>query len=230
MTPPLASLPEKNAGDLRTIRSLLPYLWPKNEPGLRLRVVLAVFCLLLAKGANVTIPLIYGRAVDALTAGQNHLAFLPVALIVGYGLARLSASLFDQLRSAVFQRVSQRAIRRVALTVFRHLHALSLRFHIERQTGGLSRSIERGTNAIDNILSFALFNVVPTLVELGLAAAILWHLFGVNYAIATVATVGLYIFYTIKVANWRMGIRRAMNESDSAATPRRSTACSIPKR
>ncbi|GIL40324.1 ABCB family ABC transporter ATP-binding protein/permease [Roseiterribacter gracilis] len=217
MTPPITPPPEKSSGDLRTIRSLLPYLWPANEPGLRLRVVLAVFCLLLAKAANVTIPLVYGRAVDALSPGREHLALLPLTIILGYGLARLSAALFDQLRSAVFQHVAQRAIRRVALTVFRHLHALSLRFHVERQTGGLSRSIERGTNAIDNILSFALFNVVPTLVELALAAGILWHLFGVNYAIATVATVGIYIFYTIKVANWRMSIRRAMNESDSAA-------------
>jgi ATP-binding cassette, subfamily B, heavy metal transporter len=217
MTPPASPAPEKSSGDLRTIRSLLPYLWPKDEPGLRVRVVVAVICLLLAKAANVTIPLVYGKAVDALSGGRDAVTFVPLALIGGYGLARLSASLFDQLRSAVFQRVAQRAIRRVALTVFRHLHALSLRFHIERQTGGLSRSIERGTNAIDNILSFALFNVVPTLVELGLAAVILWRLFGLNYAVATVATVGIYIFYTIKVANWRMAIRRAMNESDTAA-------------
>jgi ATP-binding cassette subfamily B protein len=218
-SPPAASSAAKSrpTGDLRVFRLLGPYLWPKGAPELRLRVVLAMAALIVAKLANITIPIFYGRAVDALSGKAGSLVVIPVGLIAAYGLARVSGLAFNEVRNALFEKVAQRAIRQVALAVFRHLHSLSLRFHLDRQTGGLSRSIERGTKAIDNLLSFSLFNVVPTLLELLLSAGVIWRLFGVGYALATFATVGFYVAYTIKISNWRIGIRRRMNESDSSA-------------
>ena len=207
----------KPKGDLKALRSLLPYLWPKGSFELRARVVLALTSLGLSQAALLIIPILYGRAVDALSAKSGALVAVPVGLIAAYGLARAMNQVFGELRNGIFQKVSQRAIRKVALQVFHHLHSLSLRFHLERQTGGLSRSIQRGTTAIDSLLSFSLFNVVPTILMLILSAAAIWRLTGLYYALATLVTVGTYIAFTIVVSNWRIGIRRQMNDSDNTA-------------
>jgi ATP-binding cassette subfamily B protein len=202
--------------DLSALRSLAPFLWPKGELGLRARVVAALSFLALSKLANVYVPVLYSQAVDALGAGHGPIV-LPVALILGYGLARVLALGFGQLRDAVFARVGQRAIRRVALDVFRHLHSLSLRYHLDRQTGGLSRSIERGTRGIETLLSFVLFNILPTFLEIGLVTAVLWKLLDGWFALATAGTVVLYVGYTVVVTAWRLKYRRQMNEEDNIA-------------
>jgi len=196
---------------------LAPYLWPKNAFELRLRVVLAMLALLLSNLAMLVIPIFYGKAVDALSGKAGVLVAVPVGLIAAYGLARLLNQVFNEVRNAIFQKVSQRAIRQVALGVFRHLHSLSLKFHLDRQTGGLSRTIQRGTTAIDSLLSFSLFSVFPTIMMLILSTLVIWRRFDITYAAATLVTVGAYIAFTIKVSNWRIGIRRQMNENDSSA-------------
>ena len=170
--------------ELRALKSLAPYLWPRESFGLRARVVLAVAFLLAGKLVNIYVPLLYKQAVDALTPG-NLMVAVPVGLIIAYGIARVMSQGFNELRNAVFAKVSQRAVRRLALTAFRHVHALSLRYHLERRTGGLSRAIERGTAGIDFLLSFMLFNVVPTLFEILLVCGILWRLFDWTFAAGT---------------------------------------------
>jgi ATP-binding cassette subfamily B protein len=207
----------KPKGDLRALGMLAPYLWPKNSLELRARVVLAVIALLLSNAATIVIPILYGRAVDVLSGKVGIAVAVPVGLIAAYGLARVLTQGFNEARNAIFQKVAQRAIRQVALNVFRHLHSLSLKFHLDRQTGGLSRAIQRGTTAIDNLLSFSLFSIVPTILMLVFSAAVIWRKFDFTYALATVLTVGTYIAFTVKVSNWRIGIRRQMNEHDSSA-------------
>ena len=207
----------RKLGERETIRSLLPYLWPRNEMELRVRVVAAIVCLFIAKIANVYVPVLYKHAIDSLGTTAGTIAVLPVGLILAYGLARVVSLGFGELRDAIFAKVAQRSIRAVALNVFRHLHALSLRFHLERQTGGLSRSVERGTKAIQTLLSFMLFNILPTLLEILLVCAILWGMFNIWFALATFLTVVLYIAYTLVVAEWRTKFRREMNEMDNQA-------------
>jgi ATP-binding cassette, subfamily B, heavy metal transporter len=207
----------KPTGDLRALATLAPYLWPKHALELRIRVVLAMVALLLSNIATLFIPIAYGKAVDALSGKSGALIAVPIGLIAAYGLARLLTQFFNEVRNAIFQKVSQRAIRQIALNVFRHLHSLSLKFHLDRQTGGLSRAIQRGTTAIDSLLSFSLFNVFPTILMLILSALVIWRRFDGLYAIATILTVGTYIAFTIKVSNWRIVIRRQMNDSDSSA-------------
>jgi ABC-type transport system involved in Fe-S cluster assembly fused permease/ATPase subunit len=203
----------------RTIATLLPYLWPKGALDLKLRVAIAVVLLVLAKLANVVVPVFYKQAVDALTPGNAVVAALsvPVLLIVAYGVARALALAFGELRDAVFARVAQRAIRQVALKTFRHLHALSLRFHLERQTGGLSRAIERGTAGIEFLLTFSLFNIVPTIVEMALVTVILWTLYDFTFAAVIVATIVVYIVLTLAITEWRTKYVRQMNETDAEA-------------
>ena len=210
-----ARVPERST--LETIRSLLPYLWPKDSPGARLRVAVAFAFLLAAKGATVLVPLVYSRAVDALAPQMGGVLAVPMALIVGYGLLRIAASGFGELRDAIFAAVQQRTVRRVALQTFRHLHRLSLRFHLDRQTGGLSRAIDRGTAGIEAVLRLAVFNVVPTLVEVVLVTAILWKLFDWRYAALTLVAVACYLAFTFIFTGWRVRIRRTMNENDSDA-------------
>ena len=206
---------------LRTVASLLPYLWPKGDIGSHVRVVAAVGCLLLAKVATIYIPIVYSRAVDALapkgSALGGHMLTVPFGLIVGYGLLRVASAGFAEVRDAVFARVQQATIRKVARQTFEHLHALSLRYHLDRQTGGLSRAIERGTTGIDSVLRFAVFNIIPTIVEVLLVTAILWRLFDWRFALATFGAVALYIFFTLVFTNWRVRFRRAMNDVDSEA-------------
>ena len=209
------------SGSLRALRELLPYLWPVGEWRMRTRVVLALAMLAGSKIALVFVPVLFGRAVDALGGhGLATAAVLPVGLILAYGLARVLSLAFGQLRDALFARVGQRAIRTVALEVFRHLHALSLQFHVGRQTGGLSRSIERGTKSIEMLLRFGLFNVLPTFVEIALVFAILWRLLDFPIAAVTLLTVSTYVLFTMKVTEWRLQFRRRMNERDNQANTR----------
>jgi ATP-binding cassette subfamily B protein len=211
--------PAADRSQWRTLATLAPYLWPRDDFNLRARVVIAMGLLVLAKAATVYVPMLYARAVDALSPQQGAGAMLavPVALIVGYGLLRVASSAFGELRDAVFARTLQRAIRKVALETFRHLHALSLRFHLDRQTGGLSRAIERGTNGIDSVLRFMLFSILPTILEIALVTIILWSLFSIDFALVTVGSVVAYIAFTLAFTNWRMKFRRAMNETDQEA-------------
>ncbi|MBI2236311.1 MAG: ABC transporter ATP-binding protein/permease [Magnetospirillum sp.] len=203
--------------DWHTLRTLLPYLWPPGQGELRLRVVAAVLLLVAAKGVNVFVPLLYKQAVDALGA-KGSAMMVPVGILAAYGLARVLSSSFAELRDIVFSRVAQRAIRSVGLQVFGHLHRLSLRFHLDRQTGGISRAVERGTKGIEFLLNFMLFNILPTLLEIALVTAVLWGLYDAWYALITVATIVVYIGFTLTVTEWRTQYRRSMNETDSEAS------------
>jgi len=203
-----------NRNDWKTIRTLLPYLWE-----FRGRVALALTLLISAKFANVAVPLVLKEIVDSLSQ-PKALLVLPAVFLLAYGLLRFASTLFGELRDAVFAKVTQRAIRRVASKVFCHLHALSLRFHLERQTGGVSRDIERGTRGIGFLLNFMLFNILPTLVEIGLVAAILLVKYDPWFAIVTGITLVLYVAFTLFVTEWRMVFRRTMNDSDSKANTR----------
>jgi ATP-binding cassette, subfamily B, heavy metal transporter len=205
--------------ELKAVRRLAPYLWPPDW-GLRGRVLVSFAFLIGAKVINVYVPLLYKGAVDALSPGHAAVITVPVALVIGYGIARVGAQLFAELRDAVFAKVGQRAVRRLALATFRHLHALSLRFHLERQTGGLSRAIERGIRGTEFLLSYMLFNVVPTLFEILLVCAILWGFYRASFALATLATIIAYIAFTFSVTDWRIKFRREMNERDSEANTR----------
>jgi len=198
------------------LRALLPYLWPKGEAGLRARVVAALICLVVAKFANIYVPILFKRMVDALGPTNTAIA-VPVGLLLAYGVARIMTQLFAELRDAIFAKVAQRAIRKVALSTFRHLHRLSLRFHLDRQTGGLSRAIERGAKGIEFLLFFVLFNVLPTLIEIALVCGILWELYDFWFALITFVTIVGYIAYTLIVTEWRIKYRRQMNETDSEA-------------
>src|SRR6516162_8222956 len=208
--------------ELRALRSLAPYLWPRDSFELRARVILALALLLAGKLVNIYVPLLYKHAVDALAPASGTslgaaAVAVPTALIIAYGLARVMSQGFNELRNAVFAKVSQRAVRRLALTAFRHVHALSLRFHLDRRTGGLSRAIERGTAGIDFLLSFMLFNVVPTLFEILLVCAILWRLFNWTFAAVTLATIVIYIAFTFSITDWRVRFRREMNDRNTEA-------------
>ncbi|WP_142849289.1 ABC transporter ATP-binding protein/permease [Telmatospirillum sp. J64-1] len=205
--------------DLHTIKSLLPYLWPKGEIGLRARVVVAMIFLVAAKLINVYVPMLFKLAVDALTVAPGQaLVAVPVALLLGYGIARVASQAFGELRDAVFVKVAQRAIRTVALQTFRHLHGLALRFHLDRQTGGISRAIERGTKGIEFLLNFMLFNILPTLLEVLMVCGILWYLFDFRFALVTLVTISGYIAFTLLVTEWRLKYRRTMNETDQEAS------------
>ncbi|WP_079433231.1 ABC transporter ATP-binding protein/permease [Zoogloea sp. LCSB751] len=202
--------------DWQTIQKLLPYLW-----AYKWRVLFALTCLISAKFANVTVPLIFKQLVDGLDISRSQ-AFIvvPAALLVAYGALRFSTSLFTELREIVFARVTQESVREISLQVFGHLHALSLRFHLERQTGGLTRDIERGTRSIGSLISYTLYSILPTFVEIGLVLAILLVKYEPSFAIITVVTLALYITFTFKVTNWRTALRRQANELDSAANAR----------
>ena len=208
--------PANGRTGLQTIRTLLPYLWPPGAPGVRARVVLSALFLIAAKVATVYIPLVYSHAVDAL-APKDHVLTVPMALIGAYALLRIASSGFGELRDAVFASVQQRTIRKVALKTFEHLHRLSLRFHLDRQTGGLSRAIERGTSGVEAVLRLAVFNILPTLFEVLLVTAILWRMFDWRLAAVTFAAVSLYIGFTLLFTNWRVKFRRLMNDMDSDA-------------
>ena len=208
--------------DLHVLRAMLPYLWSANPRPLRIRVVVALCLLVVATCATVYVPLLFKSAIDALTVkGDAPVALvLPIALIVGYGLVRFLAAASGELRDALFVKVTQRAVRHVAYRVFEHLHGLSLRFHLDRQTGGLSRVIERGTKGIEFVLAFTLFNIVPTVLEILLVCAIMWNLYDFWYALITFVTIGSFIVFTLTVTEWRLKFRREMNEVENTANTR----------
>jgi len=208
------NVPRTQRGDWQTIRALLPYLWEY-----RLRVTLAVLCLVGAKGAQVAVPLVMKRIVDALDPRTTAL-YVPLALLVVYGILRLSTTAFQELREFLFAKVTQRAVRKIALEVFRHLHALSLRFHLARQTGGLTRDVERGQRGISSLISYALFSILPTLVEITLVASILLVKYDWTFVTIAMVALTLYIAFTIGITEWRTHFRRTMNELDSKANTR----------
>jgi len=205
--------------DWRTIRTFMPYLWPSTRLDLRLRVVLAMALLIGAKGATVTVPVILKHAVDELSAPTMMvgLAAVPVVLLLAYGAARIISLAFKEAQSAIFAKVTHHAIRKVALRTFQHLHKLSLRFHLERQTGGLSRAIERGTSGIEFLLRMLLFNIIPTIIEIAMVGVLLWTLLSPSFAIATLGTIGAYVVWTVALTNWRTRFRREMNDNDNRA-------------
>ena len=171
----------KNSVLFKTSKLLFPFLWPNNRRDLKIRVIFALFSMVIAKIASVYTPLILGDAVDSLTdlsSGINLLLYVPIAIIISYGFVRIASFAFNEIRDALFSKVSQNAIRKVSLKIFKHLHFLSLDFHLSRQTGGLNRYIDRGTKGIDFLLRYVLFNVVPTFIELILVIAILLTLYG----------------------------------------------------
>ena len=205
---------------IQTVLSLLPYLWPAGNPVARLRVAAAMLFLVLAKGAAVVVPVIYGRLVDTLAPkdGSAGVLVVPMALIAAYGLARIASAGFGELRDALFASVGQRAVRQLALRTFQHLHALSLRFHLDRQTGGLARVIDRGTTGMQSVLRLAVFNVVPTVIELLLVTAIIWRMFDWHFAAVTLLAVLLYVGFTAAFAARRVRLRRTMNDTDNDAS------------
>ena len=204
-------LPENKGQDLKTLKSLTPFLWDYRG-----RVLLALVALVLSKIANVGIPLLLKDIVDSLDSSQALLV-LPLSLLLGYGALRLASSLFNELRDAVFARVRHGAMRKVSIRVLEHLHNLSLRYHLERKTGGISRDIERGTRSVSSILNYMVFSILPTLVEITLIAAILLGKYSVWFAVTTFASVVLYIYFTFRITEWRMKYRVKMNALDSQA-------------
>ena len=185
---------------MQTVLSLLPYLWPVGNPGARIRVVVALVFMVLSKVATVYVPVIYGRIVDSLAPKDAAIFVVPVALILAYGAIRVGSAGFGEIRDALFASVQQRAVRLLALRTFRHLHAVSLRFHLDRQTGGLSRVIDRGVLGMQSVLRLAVFNVVPTALELMMVTAIIWHMFDWRYAVVTLPRgAGLYRLHN---ASW----------------------------
>jgi ABC-type transport system involved in Fe-S cluster assembly fused permease/ATPase subunit len=197
---------------------LLPYLWPKKRKDLRTRVSFAVIALILAKIASVSTPLVLGSAVNSLTelsSGINLFMLVPIALVIGYGVARVIAFTFVEIRDALFSKVSQHSIRQISLTMFQHLHNLSLQFHLNRQTGALAKYIDRGTKGIDFLLRYVLFNIAPTFFEVFLVSGILFYLYGPWYAVVTLVTIGLYSFLTFKITEWRNVFRKRMNQADN---------------
>jgi len=198
----------------RAVGALLPYVLEYKW-----RVAFALACLIAAKLANVGVPLVMKEVVDRLDA-QTALLAVPVALLAIYGILRFSATMFAELRDVIFVPVTQRAIRRVALGVFRHLHSLSLRFHLDRQTGGMTRDIERGTRGISTLLSYLIFSIIPVILEFSLVAAVLLAKFDWRFAAVTFGAVIVYITFTVIITEWRMAIRRQANELDSKANTR----------
>ena len=206
---------------LKTFKLLFPFLWPNKRGDLRRRVSLALICLILAKVASVYTPLILGRSVDSLTelsSGVNLLMLIPIALIISYGVVRIASLTFEGMRDALFSKVSQHAIREVSLTIFKHLHSLSLQFHLNRQTGALSKFIDRGTKGIDFLLRYVIFNVVPTFIEIILVSIILLNLYGYFYALITIITITIYVILTFIITQWRVQFRRDMNSADNSVS------------
>ena len=209
---------QSTRNDWATLKTLIPYLWEWKW-----RVIFALACLVMAKLANVGIPMVLKEIVDSLTPttqAEHMVLVLPAALLIAYGLLRLSTTAFTELREFFFARVTQRAVRNIALKVFRHLHALSLRFHLNRQTGGVTRDIERGTRGISTLVSYTLFSILPTLVEISLVLGYLSIQYDLWFSVITMVALGIYIVFTVVVTEWRTHFRRTMNELDSKANVR----------
>jgi ATP-binding cassette, subfamily B, heavy metal transporter len=218
MSPPSRSDEPGRSADLRTLRRFIPYLWPSDAPGLRLRIIAAFTFVIASKLVQVFgAPFALQGAIDAMAGGSHELAWLVIALVVGYAAARFGSVLFDNLRNVVFERVGQEAARRLTSSVFAHLHRLSLRFHLERRTGAVTKVIERGTKSIDTMLYFLLFNIAPTLFELALVLIIFGTRFGAWLVVSTIVIVAVYIAFTRIVTDWRAKLRTQMNDADTGA-------------
>ena len=218
LTPTDAALSDQRASGWRVIRRVAPYLWPSDKLWVKQRVVLALVMLFVAKIVAVGTPLIYKRAVDALSgAGVPDLALGAIGLTIAYGMARLMTNGFQQLRDVVFAKVGQGALRALALQTFEHIHRLSMRYHISRKTGGLSRIIERGVKGVDFLLRFLLFSIGPLVLELFMIAGILFLLFDVWYLAAVFVTIAFYVWFTFAVTEWRVKLRKQMNDQDTDA-------------
>jgi ABC-type transport system involved in Fe-S cluster assembly fused permease/ATPase subunit len=214
--PPVTDPKAVVRSDWAVIQTLFPYLWVYKW-----RVMAAMACLIAAKVANVGVPMVLKKLIDALTISPNSphaLLVLPLGALVAYGLLRLSTTVFTELREFLFSRVTQRAVRTIALRVFRHLHALSLRFHLNRQTGGMTRDIERGTRGVSSLISFTLFNILPTLVEITLVLGYLVTHYDIWFSAITAVALVCYIAFTVIVTDWRTHFRRTMNDLDSKAS------------
>jgi ATP-binding cassette subfamily B protein len=207
--------PEKG---FSALRRFLPYLWPQDRPGLKLRVIFAMLLVVAAKVIVLLAPFAYKAVIDQMAPGHQDKVGLALALVVAYVAARFGTTFFDNLRNAIFERVGQEAAHRLSMEVFAHLHRLSLRFHLERRTGALTRVIERGTKSIDTMLYFLLFNIVPTIFELLAVCVIFFVKFGPGLVVATAAMVAIYIAFTQRMTNWRIALRRIWTQSDSEAT------------
>jgi ABC-type transport system involved in Fe-S cluster assembly fused permease/ATPase subunit len=220
MPPEPPSHPDDKAASWAPLRRFLPYLWPDDAPALKRRVVVSLALVLLAKAATLTMPFAYKAVIDRMTPGLEPAVGLAIALVLAYTAARLGGVLFDNLRNAIFERVGQDATRRLADSVFRHLHGLSLRFHLERRTGAVTKVIERGTKSIDVMLYFLLFNIAPTVLELAAVLIIFWVKFGFGLVAATLVMVVAYVIFTRIVTDWRAKLREQMNDLDTGAVAR----------
>ena len=209
---PHTEAPRRERTTLRNVRLMVPFVWEYRG-----RVLVALASLLLAKVANVGVPLVLKQIVDALDASKHEAVALPVVLLLGYGALKLASSLFNELRDAVFAKVRYRAMRRLSIRVLAHLHELSLRYHLERKTGAISRDLERGTRSVSTILNYMVFNVMPTLVELALVAAVLLLNYDVAFTLVSFGTVAVYAWFTFAITDWRMHFRHEMNRLDSEA-------------
>lgn len=204
--------PHEDRNDLQNVRLMLPFVWEYRG-----RVLVALACLVLAKLANVGVPLVLKEIVDALDSSKQAAVALPVVLLFAYGILKLASALFNELRDALFAKVRYRAMRRLSIRVLSHLHTLALRYHLERKTGAISRDLERGTRSISTILNYMVFNILPTLAEFAMISAILLVNYDVKFTLVSLATVGIYVWFTFAVTNWRMHFRHAMNALDSQA-------------
>ncbi len=207
----------RQRSDLQVIRNLMPYIWQ-----FKFRVVITLLCLISAKVANLGVPIVLKKIVDTLsiTTTSQALLVVPVSLILAYGLLRLSASLFGELRELIFAKVTESAVRKVGLQVFNYVHALSLRFHLSRQTGGMTRDIERGTRGIQSLISYSLYSIIPTLIELLMVLGYFFFVYDIWFVIITLIALTCYIIFTIVVTEWRTNFRRQMNDLDSKANQR----------
>ncbi|MCP5382649.1 MAG: ABC transporter ATP-binding protein/permease [Kordiimonadaceae bacterium] len=216
---------ESAGNHVATVKELWRYLWIDGRVDLKARVVFAMFFLVMAKVLGVYVPFLFKDAVNILSGDTKPtsamvVAAVPLGLIIGYGTARVLTQAFGEIRDAIFVKVGQNALRNIALNTFRHLHLLSLRFHLERRTGGLSRVIERATRGIDFLLRFMLFNIIPTIIEIGMISGIFWIKFGYLYALITFICLSSYIYFTIAITEWRLKYRREMNKQDTRANGR----------
>ena len=218
--PASAKVSADDGSTMTTLANLWPYIWPEGRADLKLRVIWAVLALVVAKLVTVVSPYFFAWASDALTGetmGLPGFLVAPMMLVIAYNAARVLAVAFNQFRDALFARVGQHAVRQLAFITFSHLHRLSLRFHLSRRTGGLSRVIERGVKGIEAIVRFTILNGIPTLLEFAIMAGIIWYQFGFAYVIIVALMIAAYVWFTVQTSNWRISIRREMNESDTEA-------------
>jgi ATP-binding cassette, subfamily B, heavy metal transporter len=218
--PPVDKIPDQSSPGFAIMARFLPYLWPKDQPAMRLRIMGALFLVLISKGVQISMGFVYAAAINRMQPGLEPGVGLAIGLVAAYAGARFGGVLFDNLRNYVFERVGQDATRRLAVNVFSHLHQLSMRFHLSRRTGAVTKVIERGTKSIDTMLYFLLFNIAPTVIELIAVSAIFWAKFGVGLVAGTTVMVVTYIVFTQRITDWRAKLREEMNDLDTQTVSR----------